>query len=111
MPNLPMKACPVASCRELTTGGPCEYHRKRIQRIADKKRLSYSERGYNHRWHKIRKAYLSRNPLCVDCLSKLKTKAADVVHHIKPLDKGGTHKADNLQALCRECHESKHKRF
>jgi hypothetical protein len=30
------------------------------------------------------------------------------VHHVLPLDRGGHHRADNLQPLCKPCHQKKH---
>jgi 5-methylcytosine-specific restriction endonuclease McrA len=33
-----------------------------------------------------------------------------VVHHIKPLNHGGTNEISNLQTLCKECHEQAHGR-
>lgn len=45
--------------------------------------------------------------LCKSCLAKGRIAAVEEVDHIIPLSKGGTNDRDNLQALCKECHEAK----
>jgi len=35
---------------------------------------------------------------------------ATQVHHMTPISIGGSHQSDNLEALCRECHEEEHGR-
>jgi 5-methylcytosine-specific restriction protein A len=65
---------------------------------------------YGKRWQRLRLAFLKANPLCVMCLARGFTVAAQVVDHIK------AHKGDlklfwdrnNWQALCKLCHD-KHK--
>jgi 5-methylcytosine-specific restriction protein A len=61
----------------------------------------------------IRKKWLKDNPWCVYCLRDLKVrKLAEVVDHIVP------HKGDNelflsrnnLQSLCKSCHDNKKQR-
>ena len=42
--------------------------------------------------------------LCEDCLARGIYKPAKEVHHILPLEKGGTHNESNLMALCKSCH-------
>lgn len=58
-------------------------------------------------WIAIRDRVLKTNPLCKSCLTTGKVKIADEVDHIVPLCKGGTDALDNLQGLCKECHEEK----
>lgn len=72
------------------------------------KRSGARERGYTAKWDKARKAYLSRNPLCVLCQQEGKTTAATVVDHIN------AHHGDwalfwdsqNWQPLCTNHHNS-----
>ena len=45
--------------------------------------------------------------LCQPCLSRGRPTPATEVDHIKPKAKGGTDASDNLQAICRDCHEAK----
>jgi len=77
---------------------PTNPDQKREQRVG-----SYY-RGYDNRWRKFRKVYLMRNPLCVKC-----GKTAEVVDHIIPWDgnKETLIQEDNLQALCKHCHNTK----
>ena len=118
MPSMPKRGCSVPGCPEIAgDSGMCEYHRKKYRRESSRdrrwneKRPNTSERGYGSRWQKIRKAYLSRNPICNKCERKGRTTAADTVHHIIDIKNGGTHNLDNLMALCRDCHERVHGRL
>jgi 5-methylcytosine-specific restriction protein A len=66
------------------------------------------KRGYDRQWRKVRLAYLQCNPLCEQCLKEGITTPALDVDHIVPLSKGGERlDFDNLQALCRRCHNKK----
>jgi hypothetical protein len=61
---------------------------------------------YDARWQRIRASVLGTEPLCRLCLSAGRTVPATVVDHIKPLQDGGTHQQDNLQPLCKRCHDA-----
>ena len=71
-------------------------------------RKTSTQRGYGHKWRKLRKAFLSTHPLCVFCNTKGRIAQATVVDHIIP------HKGDqrlfwdvsNWQPLCKKCHDS-----
>lgn len=71
-------------------------------------RKTSTQRGYGHKWRKLRLAFLSRHPLCVFCSTKGHIAQATVVDHIIP------HKGDqrlfwdmsNWQPLCKKCHDS-----
>jgi len=64
---------------------------------------------YGSKWQRARKSFLSKYPLCAECLKNGVTKAANVVDHIIP------HKGDaiafwqvsNWQSLCYRCHNKK----
>ena len=43
-------------------------------------------------------------PLCEECLNQERLTPSKEVHHIVPLEKGGTHDEHNLMALCKACH-------
>lgn len=69
---------------------------------------SRHERGYDHRWDKLRLVVLTRdNHLCQVCLSRNRVTAANQVDHIVPRSKGGGDELENLQALCKPCHDAK----
>jgi 5-methylcytosine-specific restriction enzyme A len=106
MPMRMNKICQAPHCCNLTDGAFCEEHKpKRID-----KRESASKRGYDSRWRKARKTYLSNHPLCCYCEKEGVVKLAEVVDHIIP------HRGDsglfwdsknNWQPLCKRHHDVK----
>lgn len=58
-------------------------------------------------WAKIRMAVLRDEPLCRPCRERGIAREASQVDHIKPLELGGTDEWDNLQPICRPCHQAK----
>jgi len=64
---------------------------------------------YNsRRWRKLRATILSKYSICKMCEAKNRYTTANVVDHIKPINKGGfAWEISNLQALCTPCHNSK----
>ena len=62
---------------------------------------------YGSSWDRIRKSVLARdNYTCRSCRRKDNL----TVDHIVQLSKGGTNSMENLQTLCRYCHEKKDNR-
>ena len=59
---------------------------------------------YGNRWRKLRDAFLCRFPLCAQC-----DKPAEVVDHCQPHngDLGMFYAWNNLQSLCKRCHDRK----
>ena len=54
-------------------------------------------------WRRLRKMFIERNPLCVECEA-----VGQVVDHIVPIKQGGDPLAwDNLQTMCHRCHNIK----
>ena len=45
--------------------------------------------------------------LCQACLSRDRVTPANQVDHIVPRAKGGSDDMDNLQSLCKPCHDAK----
>ena len=84
---------------------PCPDHPDDQQ--YDWQRGSSSARGYDRRWQMIRRIKLANDPLCERCESEGRVKAADMVHHVKPVDTHpeGRLVISNLQSLCYNCHE------
>lgn len=64
---------------------------------------------YNSRaWRNKRKKFLNSNPLCVKCNANDVVTVATVVDHVKSIATGGEKFDDNnLQSLCKYCHNSK----
>ena len=84
--------------------------RKQVRSYYDSVRGNSAERGYGHRWRKLRAAFLAENPLCEECLKVGVYRAATEVDHIVPKRDGGTDDASNLQGLCKPCHSRKTKK-
>lgn len=107
-------------CKKLTLDEVClehkaEYERRkseaRIKRskIADSKRGTSSQRGYDSKWRKARKGFIANNPFCVICKNEGVIYKADVVDHIIP-HKGNKElfwDRDNWQPLCYRHHSIK----
>lgn len=56
----------------------------------------------------MRASYLSREPLCCDCLERGEKVPATEVDHVLPLADGGRPYAfENLAARCKPCHSRK----
>lgn len=63
------------------------------------------------RWQRLRRAYLTANPLCEECLLKGITEIAEEVDHKIPIADGGSPTDwDNLQSLSKTCHSRKTRR-
>lgn len=80
-------------------------------------RGSRHERGYDRRWDKLRVRILARDSyLCQQCLrdgrvTPLAVKPYDhAVDHIIPKAQGGTDDPDNLEGVCKDCHDVKSQR-
>lgn len=106
-PTTPGTPCPHAGCPEITPPGEhCDEHRSEQWRRDD--RPSASERGYDRAWEKVRRAHLRMEPLCRNCEERGRVEPASEVDHIVPLSEGGARlDHDNLQSLCRPCHNRK----
>lgn len=64
---------------------------------------------YNGRkWRKLRALQLEKFPLCNHCERDEVVTVATVADHIVPVKKGGDgYSMDNLQSLCKKCHDRK----
>ena len=64
------------------------------------------------RWEKLRKLKLNHSPLCELCQKQGLITPAVLVHHIKPIEDGGSmYDYDNLMSLCANCHNKIHESF
>lgn len=80
---------------------------KEKDRGYDQGRGSANERGYGHRWQRLRLMFLRAHPLCVVCGQAGRVVAATDVDHIVAKRDGGADAWDNLQSLCHACHSRK----
>lgn len=110
-----MRLCKHPGCTNLTTSGYCDQHKdeaRERERIADRRRGTARERGYNYRWHKYSKAFLSRpeNKFCKLHLDDGCNILAECVDHIDPPDGPNDRRfwdASNHQAACIHCNSVK----
>lgn len=105
MPTKPKRPCSHPGCPKLTDGRYCQEH----QLLENKRYEKYDrdpavKKRYGRAWKRIRDRYIAQHPLCEQCLKQNKVTAAEEVHHILPLSRGGTHCEDNLMSLCTPCH-------
>lgn len=120
MPPRPHKPCRKAGCNRLTqdASGYCDRHQEwgrqkaeealaKRRQTADDRRGTAHERGYDRAWARVRGAFLRAHPLCNRC-----SRPAETAHHIKPVEEAPDLRLtwDNLEALCRDCHERHHGR-
>lgn len=111
MPFAAPHPCGVPGCGTLIPRGArrCEPHERKREAEDRDRRGTSTQRGYDSRWTKARRTFLSSHPLCRRCEGDGTITAASVVDHIRP------HKGDqalfwdttNWQPLCAPCHNRK----
>jgi len=63
------------------------------------------------KWKKIRAIVKDEEPVCRLCLAQQFVVDTEVIDHIIPINMGGDpYDRNNLQGLCRPCHEAKSRR-
>ena len=124
MPHDAPQPCKSPGCTELVRDrrarGYCVRHVRETRALRTRKttdrrrRMTDEERErdawYSSRdWRNLRRAYISRNPLCEFCFARGITKAADVVDHVVERKDDDSRRLDssNLQSLCHRCHNLK----
>lgn len=101
MPRRLPTPCSQPGCPEVCYGRFCDEHQRDEYRRQDARRGTAAERGYDAKWRRVRAQYLKHHPLCEEC-----GEPAVEVHHKIPLAQGGTHKWENLKALCKRHHSA-----
>ena len=107
MPKIPKRPCRYPGCPNLCEKGIyCEEH---SDYSSDRLRGGAAARGYDAHWRKARKAFLTRHPLCAECLKNGTLTPATVVDHIVPHrgDRALFWNEQNWQPLCKDCHDRK----
>jgi 5-methylcytosine-specific restriction protein A len=111
MPYKPKRPCAYPNCPELTDGRYCEKHAPKVNSDYNRyARDADSKCFYNSKaWRVLSKRQLRLEPLCAECLKAGRTQAAAIADHIRPIKRGGARlDIENLQSLCRACHNRKH---
>lgn len=85
----------LCACQEAATRARKRRH--------DQRRPNSRQRGYTREWEALRAEFLRLHPSCAFCGA-----SATVVDHVKPHrgDKALFWNWNNLQALCKPCHDS-----
>lgn len=105
MPIAAPKPCSHPGCGVLVRDGTgrCPKHPRPVW----DKRQGAPKRVTGRRLQAQRAALFARQPLCVECERRGMVVLATQRDHIVPLAEGGTDDEDNVQGLCRPCHQSK----
>lgn len=103
MPKKPPLPCREYGCpNDAKKDGYCSEHWQPRSKKYPKK----TDPIYSGHWQKVRAAYLRQYPICNRC-----EHSATIVHHIEEIENGGDpYNWDNLESLCRDCHEKEHVR-
>lgn len=113
MPTAPPRLC--TRCRiGVVTGTVCSHcGERKVKRYKQDRRKSSSARGYDRKWQKLRKAVLLSEVFCVRCKAAGFLVPAVVGHHkdeFQEVTDAARLDSENIEALCRECHEREHGR-
>ena len=113
MPRQAPRTCTYAGCPAIVARGRCQQHEVQRTRLlgveTDARRLPSSQRGYDARWRIVRDAQLFDFPLCALCRKKGRATSATCVDHLVPVlvNPDLIYDLDNLQSLCKPCHDRK----
>lgn len=113
MAKRPQRPCRAQGCRELHRNGNgyCDVHQDMAAAWGGSRRASASERGYGAAWRQQRKAALRRDyHQCRPCAAKGVVTYGNEVDHVIPKSQGGTDDLENLQTICKDCHDEKTRR-
>ena len=109
MPHKPLKPCKYPGCPNLTDGTYCKKHKAQVAKEYNTyERSANHNKKYGREWKRIRDRYVKKHPLCERCLMEGKITPVEEVHHIIPVNRGGTNVESNLMSLCKSCHNKIH---
>lgn len=109
MPHKPKKPCAFPGCPNLTDETYCEKHKSQAANSYNKyQRSPDHNKKYGREWKRIRARYVKAHPLCERCLAEGRLTPVEEVHHILPVNRGGSNAESNLMILCRSCHNKIH---
>lgn len=104
------RLCTYSGCKNVVSdgGSRCELHPHQKRASEPEKKRPYQSIYSSSRWKRLRQVILSEHPLCVHCERLGLVTAATVIDHIIEISDGGAvWDRDNLQPLCRTCHQIK----
>lgn len=106
-----MQTCPAPRCPTLTTGGPCDVHKRAQRQVSDQARAQSPHRKLyqSSRWKAERADFLVVHPWCIDCQDEHRHTPATVVDHEQPhqgnIELFWNH--DNWRSRCKPHHDRK----
>lgn len=106
MPKRPPSPCAQPGCPALTHDRYCDKHHKQSHIEYRERRIDVEEQKFygSAQWKKIRKQVLQRDIICTSC----KREPSTMVDHIREIKDGGCKTCyDNLQGMCKACHNAK----
>lgn len=105
MPKSAPKPCSHPGCGVLVRDGSnrCQKH----QRPDWSKKPTATKRVTGRKLQQLRHELFSRDPLCAECVRHGRLTLATQRDHKIPLAEGGQDSEDNVQGLCKPCHEEK----
>ena len=105
MPKSAPKPCSHPGCGVLVRDGSnrCAKH----QRTDWTKKATATKRITGRKLQQLRHALFSRDPLCAECAKRGRLTLATQRDHKIPLTEGGQDTEDNVQGLCKPCHDEK----
>lgn len=121
MPNRSLKPCALPGCPQLTRERYCKQHTHQTQKEKSERHRFYDKyirdqktREFYHSkaWERTRLQALMRDHyLCQYCLKEKKITPANMVHHIKEIEKAWHLRLtlSNLVSLCNSCHNKVHR--
>lgn len=111
MPARSPRPCRAALCPKKTTErhGYCEAHKDQARGWERHQRgRTAHQQGYGSRWRKLRALIMERDKwLCQACKRQGRASPAYAVDHIVNRAEGGDDSPENLEAICRSCHQRK----
>ena len=109
MPTSPPRPCRAPMCAGKTTAkhGYCEAH-AHLAVTWDKRKPGMKSGRGGRPWRRKRERILRRDKgLCQPCFRAGRITPALEVDHIVNVAQGGDDSDDNLEAICRPCHQAK----
>lgn len=108
MPALPKSPCRKCGVATANRNGYCDKHQDNA--VGWKRRqvgTTTTQRGYGAAWRAIRLSIIARDKQCVNCRDNGFISPIHCIDHVIPKWLGGTDSPDNLQGLCKPCHDEK----
>ncbi len=99
----PARACMHPGCPNLVTVANAyrcpEHEREYLKNWERPRDVKYT----SGMWKKLSRLFLANHPLCERCGAP-----SELAHHVYRKREGGSDDFENLEALCRKCHEAEH---